>query len=170
MRSLPVVAGVLVLGFALVLFLSTFRQTRTYVHLEGRGGSEFSIEIPRDWARTSTGPLDVVTGQMPSGARGGIALRTARYTTPPGRYTDAPKVRTEAEDQIREQWAENGWRRTIVLSLAPGGRVVTVSGRIERGDVTFSGIATGPDPLGAADVALLERCFRSMRWIGGPSP
>jgi hypothetical protein len=169
-RSLPAVAGVLVLGFALVLFLSTFRQTRTYVHLEGRGGSAFSIEIPRDWARSPTGPLDIVTGRLPSGALGGIALHTARYGTPPGRYADAPTVRTKSEDEIREQGAENGWRRTVVLSLDRGGRVLSVSGRIERGDVAFSAVPTGPGPIDTADVAFLERCLRSMRWIGGPSP
>jgi hypothetical protein len=170
MKAVPLVAGALVLAFALSVLLSLIRVTTIYVFRSAHGEEEFALEVPRGWGyRAIPGTeIEYVLGRLPSGAQGRFALSVYRYATPPGRYPDAPPTHTEKADEIREEWTEGGWRRTVIAELrsSPRDEVMTLTGRIERGDVTFSATAFGPDPLRGQDLKLLDRCVRSLRWIG----
>jgi hypothetical protein len=168
-KAIPLVAGALVLAFALSVFLSLIRVTTTYVYRSTHGEAEFALEVPRGWGyRPIPGTtMEYVMGKLPSGADARIVLRVHRYATPAGRYLDAPLKRVEKEDEIREEWCEGGWRRTLSARLRPsaGKPIMALDARIERGDVTFSVSAYGPD-LQGEDLRLLDRCLRSLRWIG----
>jgi hypothetical protein len=173
MKTIPILAGTLVLAFALALALSVTRVTTTYVYRSVHGEEEFALEVPRGWTYqpVQNTTMEYVMGKLPSGAPARIVLRVHRYASPAGRYPDAPLKRVEKEDEIREEWAEDGWRRTVSARLRPSARneVMALDARIERGDVTFSATTFGPD-LQGEDLRLMDRCLRSMRWIGGPSP
>jgi hypothetical protein len=168
-KALPVVAGALVLAFVLALILSLTRVTTTYVYRSTHGEEDFALDVPRTWGYQAIPgtTMEYVMGKLPSGAPARIVLRVHRYATPAGRYPDAPLKRVETENEVREEWAEDGWRRTVSHHRRTNDRawVMSVNARIERGDVTFSASAFGAD-LQGEDLRLMDRCLRSLRWIG----
>jgi hypothetical protein len=157
-KALPVVAGALVLGFTLVLFLSTFRQTRTHVYRGSRGEADFALEVPRDWkvleARTRDPRVKFLQGRLPSGHE--AQLKIWADPLPPGGWSPG----TDPE-----------WRRTFRSAeagpISPGPAVPwSMSSAIERAGIGFRAAAVFPKDLPATDYALLERCLRSLRRIG----
>ena len=164
MRSLPAVAGVLVLGFALVLFLSTFRQTRTHVYREAHGGG-FALEVPRSWTVVdwpNRGKVETLSGPLPSGATAHLKLEI--HPLSPSDL-GGPRVPRE---EVRES-PEGRFRLLRSAGLVPVGEppglrwIMTSLVRPgQRLDASWVYPADAPD----ADVALLERCARSLHWIG----
>jgi hypothetical protein len=172
-KSLPVIAGVLVLGVALFLVWTNLRTTRTHDHRPSGGAPEFAIEVPRSWpAKESSSGSHIVNleGPLPSGRQGYLSLQRFQHSIPRQYFSDEPLTRKETNGVAVETWSEGGWTRRVersILPMGPGtGKSWMINGIMQRGDLTFTVMAALPEESTGADRALLESCVRSMRWVG----
>jgi hypothetical protein len=166
-KALPVVTGVLVLGFALVLFLSSVRPTRSHVYRWADGEPAFALDVPRSWTemKTSGGSSVTLEGPLPSGRKG---LLSIQGFTRPLRAAKEPHPRSMENGITREVWADDGWTRSLESGrlLGRDAGIWQLDGTVQRHDASFNFIASFQDPPLEGDLTLLERCFRSIRWIG----
>jgi hypothetical protein len=173
MKALPVF-GALVLGAALSVLIPGFRQTRPHVHRSKEGKADFALEIPRNWTHVAApgqGGLEIVEGRLPSGLKASLFMEGSTWRARWNVGADSPARTVEEGGRVEVSWVRDGWSWRLGAAnplpahdSAAGYRVFTLD--LAGPGAGFSASVAVLGRPTDEDCALLERCLRSVCWIG----